>query len=474
MHRDTAQSFDGIFISGTHPVILTNIQTSTPTTEQVAETFNYGVVDYDTGSIGAVTEMPWFLRTFGHFTPFMRGFTVSLIMLAGACPAFFAGQLADRFGRLRITMVGALVFVVGAALEGGAYDFPMFLVGRALCGLGQGVWLSNVSVYICEIAPSARRGMLVSTPQLTCTAGICIGYFTCYGSVRMDSTMSWRIPYIFQAVGGLVLATACCFLPESPRWLLVNGRRDEAMRNLERLDFSRTEAEKDFLNASEQATLSKSTMEGFLLTFQRQYRARTILGLFVLGMMQLSGIDGVLYFAPTLFAQAGLPSQTASFLASGVSAILMLAISIPALLLADRWGRRTSAISGGLALSSCMIIIGSLYASKVVHPQGAGKWFVIVLIFAFALTYCFTWAVVGKIYASEIQPTNTRAAANCLAQGLSFFTNWLVAIITPVLLASSSSGAYFLFGFLALGRLSEATDAKFAASPTEVLLSLVF
>lgn len=98
----------------------------------------------------------------------------------------------------------------------------------------------------------------------------------------------------------------------------------------------------------------------------------------------------------------------------------MLAISIPALLLADKWGRRTSAISGGLALSSCMIVIGSLYASKVVHPQGVGKWFVIVLIFAFALTYCFTWAVVGKIYASEIQPTNTRAAANYLAQGLNF------------------------------------------------------
>ncbi len=76
----------------------------------------------------------------------MRGFTVSLIMLAGAFPAFFAGQLADRFGRLRITMAGALLFVVGAALEGGAYDFPMFLVGRALCGLGEGMWLSNVTV----------------------------------------------------------------------------------------------------------------------------------------------------------------------------------------------------------------------------------------------------------------------------------------------------------------------------------------
>lgn len=123
----------------------------------------------------------------------------------------------------------------------------------------------------------------------------------------MDSAMSWRIPYIFQGVGGLFLAAACSFLPESPRWLLLNNRRDEAMRSLERLDFSRTEAEKDFLNASEQAALSKTKMEGFLLIFRRQYRARTMLGLFVLGMMQLSGIDGVHYVSISGLPYGSLP-----------------------------------------------------------------------------------------------------------------------------------------------------------------------
>ena len=98
----------------------------------------------------------------------------------------------------------------------------------------------------------------------------------------------------------------------------------------------------------------------------------------------------------------------------------MLAVSIPAFLFADKWGRRTSVISGGIGLSSCMLIIGSLYAAGVVHPYGAARWVVIILVFIFGLTFCSTWAIVGKIYASEIQPANTRAAANCVALGLGF------------------------------------------------------
>ncbi|CAN9311806.1 unnamed protein product [Alternaria sp. RS040] len=125
-------------------------------------------------------------------------------------------------------------------------------------------------------------------------------------------------------------------------------------------------------------------------------------------------------YAPTIFAQAGIPSQTASFLASGISAILMLAFSIPATLLADKWGRRTSAICGGVILSATMLLIGSLYAADAVHSYGAARWVVIVSVFVFALGYVSTWAIVGKIYASEIQPTKTRATTNSMATGGSF------------------------------------------------------
>lgn len=150
-------------------------------------------------------------------------------------------------------------------------------------------------------------------------------------------------------------------------------------------------------------------------------------------------------YAPLLFAQAGLSSNTASFLASGVSAILMLSISVPAFLFADKWGRRTSAISGGIGLSACMFLIGSLYAAGAVHPYGMARWVVIVSVFLFGLVYCATWGIVGKIYASEIQPTHVRAAANCVAQGLGFVrhSSFLPALYAIVLKASADKSKVY-------------------------------
>ena len=98
----------------------------------------------------------------------------------------------------------------------------------------------------------------------------------------------------------------------------------------------------------------------------------------------------------------------------------MLMITVPAVILADKWNRRTSVISGGILLAGCMGLIGSLYAVGVVHAYGTARWVVIVTIYVFAITYCATWGIVGKIVASEIQPAKTRASSNAVAQGLNF------------------------------------------------------
>lgn len=170
-----------------------------------------------------------------------------------------------------------------------------------------------------------------------------------------------------------------------------------------------------------------------------------------MGMQQLSGIDGVLYYAPLLFEQAGLASPEASFFACGVSAIVIFAVTIPALIWADKWGRRHSIVYGGLGLSITVFLIGALHASQTVHSStGASRWVVIVSIYISAVIYSLSWAVGFKIYAAEIQPQRTRASATSLAHGSNWTTNFLVALTTPILLSTSSFGAYFLFGGCAL------------------------
>ena len=137
--------------------------------------------------------------------------------------------------------------------------------------------------------------MLVSMPQFMATAGICAGYFTCYGTIHISSSISWRLPFILEATVAVGLAISCLYLPISPRWLLLHGRREDALHESKRLNLSRAEVEKDILTKARRNESRQSLWRGLSAILHRQYRSRTTLGLFFLGMIQLCGIDGVLY-----------------------------------------------------------------------------------------------------------------------------------------------------------------------------------
>ncbi|KAK1993304.1 general substrate transporter [Colletotrichum falcatum] len=418
-------------------------------TASIALSFGGFLNGYDTGSIGAIVHMEQFSATLGALSPTVRGITVSAILLTGTVPSLFAGQLADKHGRLRVILPGAALFGLGALLQAASFSLGQFVCGRAVSGVGQGAFLGNISVYLAEIAPSSRRGRLAALPLFMTTVGICVGYFSCYATSSLGDSTAWRLPYVVAVAVSAMLALACRALPESPRWLLLRGRTSDAMAALELLDFNMDEARRDFLNAPQEQP-SLSARQSFMLPFRGPYRSRTFLVLFMLSMIQLSGIDAITYYAPTLFEQAGISSSASSLVASGVSSITMLLVSIPAFMLADKWGRRTSAISGGVFLSGLMMLIGSLYAAGSVGPTGAARWVVIVSVFAFGMAFCATWGIFARTYASEILPGNTRAAGNAIGMACSFFTNWLVALVTPILLSTSAYGAYFFFGALTL------------------------
>ncbi|KAL8957083.1 MAG: hypothetical protein Q9193_005551 [Seirophora villosa] len=397
--------------------------------------------------------MPAFAESFGTFSPTIHGLIVSSILLPAAFTSFFAGHLADKVGRLRAIMTGAAIFGVGAALEAGAVSLGMFIPGRALAGVGEGFFLSTVVVYICEICPPERRGPVASLVQLLTTLGIPTGYFICYGSVRIQSSYAWRLPFMLQAVLAVALACTCPFLPSSPRWLIDRGHPSQAGPAMDRLQLSLKQFQEELESAGPTRSVmdepeSQQSIKPLLRVFAQENRKQAFLGMFLMGAMQFSGIDAVLYYAPTVFQQAGLSSTESSFLASGVTGIVIFVSTVPACFLSDKWGRRTSSLWGAATLAFCMILIGSLYASGSVHgDRGAARWVVIVTIYLFTIFYSVTWSVGFKLYASEIQPPQTRATASSLAQSANWVCNFIVALITPIFLAYSSFGVYYLFGF---------------------------
>lgn len=376
--------------------------------------------------------MSSFTSTFGALTPTIHGIIVSSVLLPGSLSALVAGILADRYGRNRLIAVGSCVYGVGAAIECSATLLPVFITGRLIKGTGEGLFLSAAFVQVSEMSPARVRGVMTSIPQFGVVCGLVAGYFICYGTARIDGSASWRVPLGLGSVLGFGLSATTYFVPASPRWLLGMGRVEEARAIVAQLGLDEEE-QRQLLEQAESTPLEHSPNLTFVASlkdmfrdlreaFSQPFRSRTAFGCFLMAMQQFSGIDGVMYYAPLLFSQAGLSSERSSFFASGLSALVLLAVSIPATLMADFWGRRTSSILGGSLITFLMLLMGSLYASGEVHADsGAGRWVVIVSIYLFAIVFAGTWMVGFRAFLVESLPRKTRSSASSLAQS----SNWV-------------------------------------------------
>lgn len=385
----------------------------------------------DTGTIGSVTDMDQFEATMGPISSTIRGVIVSSILPTGALAALMAGILADRYGRKHLILSGAIIYGIGAAIECASVVLGMFIFGRLVKGVGQGLFLSTVYVQVSEISPARTRGTMTSLPQFLIVCGLVIGFFMSYGTSGLASTASWRLPIGVASFLAFAFAAMNVLTPPSPRWLLAKGQIEHARTVVVALGLDPKE-QQEMLDTSASALEHppdesvweglKQTFRDFGEAFDAPFRARTAFGCFIMGAQQLVGIDGILYYAPILFRQAGLSGGNSNFLASGVSSLVILATTIPATIWADKWGRRTSSILGGTCITILMLIMGTMYAADLVHPNhGAGRWVVIISIYLFAIVFNGTWALAFRTFLVESLPRKTRSSASSLGQ----CSNWV-------------------------------------------------
>ena len=375
--------------------------------------------------------MVYFKRVMGEYTPTVHGAIVSSSLITGAISASLAGVLADKYGRVRMSVIGASIDGVGAAIMCGSPVLGVFILGRLIKGLGDGLFLSAVYVQVTEMSPARYRGILSSIPQFSIVTGLICGYFVCYGTSGIKSTLSWRLPLAIISALAFVFSILACFVPPSPRWLLARGEVDRSRSIATSLGIGQEELDELFrkppssLANEMNATLWESVLHmvsEFRVAFSLQYRSRTVFGCSLMAFQQLAGIDGVLYYAPQMFQSAGLTSTEASFLASGVSGLVIFGVTIPACLLADSVKRRTSALTGGVGVTVVMFAMAILYAAGLVHStHGAARWVVIVCIYLFAIIFNGTWGLTLRIYLVESMPMRTRSSASSLGQS----SNWV-------------------------------------------------
>ncbi|MGA9574759.1 MAG: sugar porter family MFS transporter, partial [Lysobacterales bacterium] len=309
------------------------------------------------------------------------GWAVASLTLTSTIAMMLAGPLSDRFGRRPVLKTAAIMFTVSAVASALAPDYATLVVARMLGGFGVGAALIIAPMYIAEIAPPALRGRMVSFNQLNIVVGISVAYFSNYlilnlGQSDLAWTQSlhlgdwnWRWMLGVEALPAIFYFFALFSVPESPRWLVMQNRSEQALAILKRVG-GRTQAEKDLgavqesLNA--EAHLNKGSVRELFLPAMRLV---LMIGIVIAILQQITGINSVFFYAPMIFEQSGIGTD-AAFMQAVLVGIVNVVATVVAILLIDRLGRRPLLLFGLVIIASSMLLLAYSFASASYGPGG--------------------------------------------------------------------------------------------------------
>lgn len=365
---------------------------------------------YDTGVIaGAIL----FIRKEFSLAPGYEELIIGIISIGAVLGALVSGPLSDRFGRKKIVLASSLLFIASSIQLSLAYDVTTLVMGRILVGFAIGIASTIVPLYIAELAPREHRGALVTAMQLAITIGILLAFLS--GAIFAKHE-NWRLMFLIGAIPAIIQFIGMLFLPESPRWLIKRGRDSQAMTILTHLRACKEDAEKEISHVKKNIKVERSSWHEL---FHPVARRALLVGIGVTVIQQITGINCVLYYAPTIFQFSGFGSASTALLATAGVGIVNVFMTFIALWLLDKVGRKPLLIIGlsGIIFTLIMLGLGFLLpaGSDIVGFITSLSLMLYVAFFAFSL------GPVGFLLNSEIYPLKIRGRAMSLA----IFSNWL-------------------------------------------------
>jgi sugar porter (SP) family MFS transporter len=398
---------------------------------------------YDTGVIGGA--LPLIAKDFDWSTPFRKGVITSSLLLGAAFGAFIAGRLSDRLGRKRLILLTAATFVVGIAGAALSPSAAVLVFFRFIIGLGVGSASVTVPLYIGELAPPHIRGALVSLNQLAITLGILISQLIAY---FLTTTGQWRTMIALAIIPSLVLGFGMLRQPESPAWLVEQQREDEAREILSRVRIRPEDVDAEI---DEVQTVAQQR-EGVSALFGKGVRPALIIGVALAIIQQITGINTVIYYAPTLLESAGL-GQHAAIGGTVIVGMINVLLTIVAIRLLDRLGRRPLLLGGtvGMIIGLLVLAVSFIGQGDSIDHVHAGIAIAALCVyvgsFAIGLGPGF-WLLISEIY-----PLRVRGSAMSLAGVANWLANFLVAISYLSILSAAGRPATF-FGLAGITLLS--------------------
>ncbi|KAJ7072993.1 general substrate transporter [Mycena amicta] len=411
---------------------------------------------YDQGVIANVLVMKDFVRRW-PVTPLQKGALTAVLELGALIGALSFGVLADRYSRRHSIFIACVIFNIGALFQTFARSLPELFIGRAVGGVGVGALSMLSPLYISEISPPEVRGSLIALEQFSIVLGVVVGFWIGFFTRNIPSSASWRIPLGVQIGPGVLLALGALFLlPASPRLLVLKGKYAEAEASLVKLrgrDDALTKIE--LLEMRVEAALitdsskpgSQSEFSAWRRLFTKKYRARTLVGVLMMVFQQWSGINALLYYGPTLVRSIGLQGDTISLIVSGGIGIVQFVAVAPAVVYIDRLGRKPLLRGGSavMAASHFLIAVLVLQFQSDWTSHAIAAWVAVGGIYTFTFAYGVSFGPIGWVLPSEVFPLSMRGRGVALSTASNWSNNFLIGLITPVLMERSPAGTFLIF-----------------------------
>jgi SP family sugar:H+ symporter-like MFS transporter len=415
---------------------------------------------YDSGAVNGTQEG---LRQAFGLSDAGLGFTVGSLLIGCFIGAFLAGRLADLFGRRNVMMVTAVLFTIGALIQGFAHDHTLFVIARLMGGMAVGAASVLSPAYISEVAPASVRGRLTTLQQIMIIIGLTIAFVVNYFLAQSagESTAAywagieaWRWMYLMQAVPAVIFLVALIFIPESPRYLVSKGRDEKASQVLTSLygsDVARGKLEEIRGTYAEDHRPRLSDIKGNGL-----FGIRPIVwaGIMLAVFQQLVGINVIFYYGETLWKLAGV-SEEAALQRNILSGVVSIAACIVTIMVIDKIGRKPLLLIGSAGMAVSLFAMAFAFNSGTLDATGqlqlTPNMGMVALIAAnlYVIFFNGTWGPVMWVMLGEMFPNQIRGSALAVAGFAQWFANYLIAQTFPIMAAWSLTGSYLFYAISA-------------------------
>lgn len=406
---------------------------------------------YDQGVLGGLIENESFQTTFNRPSQMVIGHITATYDLGCFSGAILCMMYGDRIGRRQSIVLGCLILIVGAVLQTAAFSVAQMIVGRFVAGVGNGMNTTAIPVWQSEMSKPQHRGRLAVFHLTLNQLGNVTAQWLNFGLGYVgDQSVSWRFPIAFQIFYALVTIILLPWLPDSPRWLIQQGRYEDAKAvtaRLHALDIDDPELnaihEASVHNIQHELEVSKVSWRALLRPDSLQTTKRVLLGMGTQFMQQWGGINSINYYLPVMFASLQVSRQM-SLVLSGCNAINVMIFTVVAITLIEKVGRKRLMLWGALGQGICFALIATGLA------VGGNRWSAVAIAFVFGFYTVFglSWIAIPWLYPAEVntQPWRNRGAA--LATATNWICNYAIVLVTPIGIAAISWRYYLVYAVL--------------------------